>query len=137
MYRLFFITCIFLLTVLSLNADLAIIVNKANAITEISQLDIQNIYSGKKTSWDDGKPIEAAFLTNNEATDIFLKDIIKKTLPQYTNFWKKAVFTGTGNPPKEFNSPDEMKKFISSNANALGFILNSHVDNTVKKIEIK
>ncbi len=137
MYKNILMTIILAFIMVGLNADLAIIVNKSNTITEISQLDMQNIYSGKKTTWDDGKPIEAVFLTSNQATDIFLKDVIKKTLPQYTNFWKKAVFTGTGNPPKEFSSAEEMKKFVSTNPNALGFISSSQLDNTLKQIEIK
>lgn len=137
MYRLLFISIILMLIAVNLNADLVIVVNKSNTVNEISQLDIQNIYSGKKTTWDDGSPVQAAFLTSTDARDVFLKDVIRKTLPQYTNFWKKAIFTGTGNPPTELNTPEEMKKFIASNSNAIGFLSSTYVDESIKSIEIK
>lgn len=117
-------------------ADYVIIVNKANGIGSISSTDLQNIYSGKKTTWSDGKNIAACF-NNGDAQADFLKEAIKKTLPQYQTFWKKAVFTGTGNPPKELGSDAAVKNYVANNPNAIGFISASSLDATIKKIDLK
>ncbi len=130
---------IILLFVLSVNLiaeNFVVIVNKANSASSISSADLQNIYSGKKSTWADGKSIVASF-NNGSAKDDFLKDGIKKTLPQYQTFWKKAVFTGTGTPPKELDSDAKVKEFVSSNPNAVGFISASALDASVKKLDIK
>jgi len=118
-------------------SDFIMIVNKANNTGEISSADLQNIYSGKKSSWPDGKGINATFNKQAGVSDDFLKDGIKKTLPQYQTFWKKAVFTGTGTPPKELDSDAAVKSYVAANQNAIGFISAGALDGSVKKLNIK
>lgn len=138
MKKIIFIVLTLLVSTMSLiAADFVVIVNKANASAGISSTDLQNIYSGKKSSWADGKGIMATFNNHPDARDTFLKEGIKKTLPQYQTFWKKAVFTGTGTPPKEFDSDTAVKNFVASNPNAIGFISAGSLDGSVKKLEIK
>jgi len=120
-----------------LAGDYVVIVNKSNPTGSISSADLQNIYSGKKSSWADGKDISASFNNNSSARDAFLKEGIKKTLPQYQTFWKKAVFTGTGTPPKEHDSDSAVKNYVSSNSHAIGFISSTSLDSSVKKLDIK
>lgn len=130
------IILLFLLSANLIADNYVVIVNKANSASSISSADLQNIYSGKKSTWADGKSIFASF-NNGSAKDDFLKDGIKKTLPQYQTFWKKAVFTGTGTPPKELDNDAKVKDFVSSNPNAIGFISASALDASVKKLDIK
>lgn len=131
------ITILFCLTLLSLFAgDFVVVVSKSNPIGSISATDLQNIYSGKKTTWNDGKNIAPVF-NNGGVKDDFLKEVLKKTLPQYQTFWKKAVFTGTGNPPKEVDGDAAVKTFLGNNSLGIGFISEGSLDGSVKKIEIK
>ncbi len=48
--------------------------------------------------------------------------------------WSKIVFTGKGKPPKECKSSVEVKKVVSENVNAIGYIEKSAVDDSVKVI---
>ncbi len=66
---------------------------------------IARIYSGALKAWPDGSPVFA--------------------LDQ----------TGKGLPQKVVSADLEMKRLVATNRNAIGYILASQVDNTVKVIE--
>lgn len=121
MKRKLFIFVIFLVAPFIFASDIIIIVNKANDITSMSKNDIQKIYLGKKTTWDNGKTIKVAALRKGTIHDEFLKDFIKKAPSAFTLYWKKAVFTGTGTPPKFFDTESDLMKFISENPDAIGY----------------
>jgi len=44
------------------------------------------------------------------------------------------VFTGKGKSPKEYKSSAEVKKAVSENVNAIGYIEKAAADDTVKVI---
>ena len=72
----------------------------------------------------DGSPIRGEFY----------KKVLEKEPSQVQAIWAKIVFTGKGKPPKEYKSSAEVKKAISENVNAIGYIEKSAVDDSVKVI---
>ena len=48
--------------------------------------------------------------------------------------WARVIFTGKGLPPKVFDPDAEVKKVVSSNKNAIGYIRASSVDSSVKVV---
>ncbi len=126
-----------LLSTLIFAEDFAVIVNKGNAVSSISKADLENLFLGKKTSFDGGAKANLAILKEGPAHEAFLKEIMKKNSLQFSTYWKKAVFTGTGTPPAEFASDEKIKAFVASTPGAIGYVSAGEVDGTVKKITIK
>ena len=56
---------------------------------------------------------------------------------KFSTFWIKAVFTGTGKPPKEVKTADAVKAFIKENPKAVGYVAAAGLDDSVKQITIK
>ncbi len=115
----------------------AVIANKANSTDSFSARDLKQIFLGKKTTWPDSKKIVVGVLKKGPVHKKFLKEIVKKNVKQFSTFWVKATFTGTGDPPKSFSTDAELKDFVKANPTAIGYIPQSLMDDTIKKIEVK
>ena len=48
--------------------------------------------------------------------------------------WQQNIFSGNGLPPKIVSPDSAMKHLVASNRNAIGYILASQVDASVKVI---
>jgi hypothetical protein len=62
---------------------------------------------------------------------------VSKTAAQFSSFWKQAIFTGKGTPPKAFASEAELIKFVGETPGAIGYVTTNDVPATVKVITIK
>ncbi len=120
----------------ALAADYVIITNKANPVTALTAKEIKNYYLGKQTSWSDGSKVTVYTQKGSDVHQPFLKQLVRKTPQQYATYWKKSLFTGTGLPPKDFNSDDEMKQAVSAQPGSIGYISASALDGSVRKLDI-
>lgn len=118
-------------------AGVAMIVNKANPVDQLPVEDVRNIFLGKKTTWADGRILSFVVQEGTEVHKIFTAEIMDKTVQQYDLYWKRAMFTGTGMAPKAFKNDDEVKAYVASRINAIGYVNAGSVDHTVKKIIVK
>ena len=113
----------------SASAETVVIVNKANPATRMFSEQASQFFLGKSTMFTpfdqaEGSPIRADFY--HKAAD--------KDPAQVKAIWSKIVFTGKGTPPKEYSSNAEVKKAVAADPRALGYIVKSAVDDTVKVI---
>jgi ABC-type phosphate transport system substrate-binding protein len=77
-------------------------------------------------------PVEQA--ENSAIRAEFYKKVLEREPGQVQAIWSKIIFSGKGKPPKECKSSAEVKKIISENVNAIGYIEKSAVDDSVKVI---
>ena len=64
----------------------------------------------------------------------FYKKVLEKEPSQVKAIWSKIVFSGKGKAPKEYKSSAEVKKVVSENPNAIGYIEKSAADDSVKVV---
>jgi hypothetical protein len=69
-----------------------------------------------------GNPIGFVILKEDTAYAAFLRAYVSKTITQYTNYWKKQVFTGKGRMPKMFENAAEMIEYIASHDGVISFL---------------
>jgi len=69
---------------------------------------------------------------SNPTRELFYTKVTGKSAAQIKAAWSRLVFSGKATPPKELASSDAVKKTVTSNPNALGYIEKSAVDSTVK-----
>ena len=117
--------------------ELAVIVNPSTDVSSLTRSKLKNIYLGKKSSWGDGSAINFSILNSGPVHTAFLKTYVKKSPSQFSTFWKKAVFTGTGTPPKQLNNEKAMLDFVANNPGAIGYIDKANINDSVKEINIK
>lgn len=114
--------------------NVIVIVNKNNHNAVDKQL-VAKIYNGEVKGWESGEPIAALDLPeDNPVTASFCNDIIGKKISHMKMVWAQMMFSGQALPPKQVASDDEMKKEVSSNIDAIGYIKASSLDDTVKAV---
>jgi ABC-type phosphate transport system substrate-binding protein len=134
MKRKLLVFALLLITPFIFAGDFSVVVNKANDVSSISKGDLKKIYLGKKTTWPNGNTIKVAALKKGPAHTAFLKAVVKKAPSAFSLLWKKAVFTGTGNPPKFFDNEADLLKYIEDTPGAIGYA--SVTSSSVKEITV-
>lgn len=114
--------------------DMVIIVNKSNN-NPVDKAMIAKIYDGKFKSWPSGGAVSYLSLPENDPEmGKFCKEFMGKSLSHMKMVWAQMMFSGQALPPKQVASDAEMKKVVSGNVNAIGFIKASSVDDSVKVV---
>ena len=127
-YIFVFISC-------SAFADVAVIVNSANA-SALTDKEISRIFLGKNKKFANGNAVKAANLKNGNATrEEFETKVLKKTSYQIKSYWAKLMFSGKAKPLKKLASDADVISFVAANPNAIAYIDASKVSDKVKVIK--
>ncbi|MGS0740345.1 phosphate ABC transporter substrate-binding protein [Glaciimonas sp. GG7] len=114
-------------------ADIVAIVAARSAVNTLSQNQIADIFLGKTNHFPNGEQaIPFDQVEGSIAREEFYAKLTGKTAPQLKAYWSKLIFTGRGQPPKDFANSSEVKKHVVANPNAIGYIEKSMVDSSVK-----
>lgn len=116
--------------------DYALIANKNVPISSLSKTDVQSIFLGEKTKWDDGSTIEFAVMGSGDFHKSFLKDVIGKTQSQFDSYWMRMVFAGKARALKPFSKVKEVIKFVANHPDAIGYVPVGEVHASVNAIAI-
>ncbi|MCF6310076.1 MAG: substrate-binding domain-containing protein [Sulfurimonas sp.] len=118
-------------------AEVAVIVNPQNLVSEISVKDLKHIYRTKKTTWSTGEKIEVVNLKKEDSVRVkFSNVILKKTPAKMEKYYLKRALKGKGQAPKLLNSSSDIKEFVKNNKGAIGYIDVNDVDDEVKVLSI-
>ena len=116
-------------------ADVVAVVSAKNPVTSLSKHQITDIFLGKVNRFPEGH--KAVPIDQNEgsvAREEFYLKFSDKSPAQIKAFWSKIIFTGRGQPPKEVSNDAEVKKFIAKHPDAIGYIDQKLLDDSVKVI---
>ena len=118
-------------------ADYKVVANKTVSAGSLSKSELQAIFLGEKSKWDDGKPIKIVVLEEGEAHKAFLQSVVGKTPSQFENYWKKLIFTGKAAAPKSFGDTSALVDFVASHSGTIGYVSADQSTGSVKSISIK
>jgi hypothetical protein len=79
-------------------------------------------------------PTPVSFGEKNPLRDEFYSKACKKDPAQVQSILGKLLFTGTGTPPSEVDSPAAMKKTVAGDPNAVGYLDKKDLDGSVKAV---
>lgn len=117
--------------------DVVIIANSDVPAASLAAADIQNIYLGNKTSWENGSKINFITMQEESIEDAFLKAYVGRSSAQYKTYWKKQVFTGKGKMPQSVGSDQEMVDLVSGTSGAIGYVSAGADRDNAKTISIQ
>jgi len=114
------------------HAEYVVIVNANNSAT-VTQQDVKNLYLAKAKAFSDGA--EAKPVNQKEGSSIreqFDNEVAGKSSSQMKAYWAKLVFTGKAVPIEELSDDSSVVANVSQNANAIGYVEKSSVNDGVK-----
>jgi hypothetical protein len=120
------------------SAELAVVVNKSVSLETVSASDLRLMILGEKSKWPDGKPVIVVETSPESAEKALqLKTVFKMSDAALKRYYMQAAFTGKDIlPPKELASAAALKQFVARTPGAIGCILASDADDTVKVIKV-
>lgn len=114
--------------------DIVVIVNKDNP-NAIDLAYVARIYTGAAMRWPDGSPVFALDQAEESAARAqFAAAVVGRSVPALRGIWSQNIFAGKGLPPKVASPDSAMKRLVAQNRHAIGYVLASQVDDTVKVI---
>ena len=112
--------------------DFAVIVNKENT-SPVDKETVAKIYTGELKSWNDGAPVVAIDLPeSNPVRASFSTEVLGKAVGNVKALWAQMIFSGKALPPKQVASDEDVKKLVSANKGAIGYVKQSSVDDSVR-----
>ncbi|MBU0965542.1 MAG: substrate-binding domain-containing protein [Proteobacteria bacterium] len=118
-------------------ADFAVVVNKENPVEILDRDEVKKIFLGRKTFWPNGQGIDVVLQEEGEVHQSFVLEILHKSPRQFQMYWKLALFSGTGIPPKQQSDDQAVKAAVSADPKMIGYIDIRQLDDTIKKILLK
>lgn len=117
------------------SAQVAVIVNPKNSTSSMTADQVSAIFLGKTSTLPSGATAAPADQSESAAIrETFYTKVTGKQSAQVKAAWSRLVFSGKGTPPKEFANSAEVKKFVASNPDAIGYVEKSAVDASVKVV---
>jgi ABC-type phosphate transport system substrate-binding protein len=115
--------------------DLVVIVNSKNASASMTANEVSAVFLGKSAALPSGGV--AAMVdqpSGGPINDQFYSKVAGKSGPQVKAIWSRLAFSGKAIPPKELATSADVKKFVASNADGIGYIEKAAVDSSVKVV---
>ena len=113
--------------------EVVIVVNPNSKLLEADVSKVKKIFLGKLKYTDSGEKIQPIDLKlGGKIRSEFYEKIVNKSNSQLKAYWSIQIFTGRGVPPKEAQSQEEIKKLISNNVDAIGYLDSKNIDSRVK-----
>ena len=116
-------------------AQVAVVVNPKSPLATMTADQVSGIFLGKSNTLPSGATAMPTDLPDSAPTrELFYTKVTGKSTAQVKAAWSRLVFSGKATPPKELASSAEVKKFVASNPDAIGYIEKSAVDSSVKVV---
>jgi ABC-type phosphate transport system substrate-binding protein len=116
-------------------ADVVAVVSAKSDIKALTANQVADIFLGRVSRFPNGLlavPIDRR--DGSPERDQFYIKIAGKTPAQVKAYWSKIIFTGRGQPPKAVLTDLDVKKIISMNTAAIGYIDAALLDDSVRAL---
>ena len=117
-------------------AEIFIIVNKSVPDHTLSERDVKNIFLGRKIKWSNNKTLVFVVIKESDIHRSFCKRYLGKTSSQFSAYWKRMLFAGTGYIPQEFNTESQMIEYVARTEGAIGYISFLPTNENIKVVTI-
>lgn len=114
-------------------ADVVVVVSAKSPVSSLTPLQIAKIFLGKLANFPgDGVAVPLDQAEGSAIKNEFYARVAGKDSAQLNAYWAKIIFAGDGQPPTVLAGDAAVKRAIASNPQAIGYIDESAVDNTVR-----
>jgi ABC-type phosphate transport system substrate-binding protein len=118
--------------------SLAIVVNRANPVDNMSFSELRKIFLGRRSHWSNGRRIAVVMLDYGQPErETVLERIYQMDENGYRNYFLRGMFRGeVFISPKTLATSTVVRKFVFNAPGAIGYMRDSDVDDSVKVVKI-
>ena len=129
-------SAVLLLASLACAQDVMIVVNSSVPVSQITETQLRDIFTGVRTRFDNGTRAVPVMLKGGPVHEVFLNRHVGDTPDEFRVRWRKAVFTGQGSMPKECRSEAELLNYVEATPGAIGYVSRLSGSSTVKLMTV-
>lgn len=129
-------SAVLLLASLACAQDAMIVVNSSVPVSQITETQLRDIFTGVRTRFDNGTRAVPVMLKGGPVHEVFLHRHVGDTPDEFRVRWRKAVFTGQGSMPKECRSEAELLNYVEATPGAIGYVSRLSGSSTVKLMTV-
>ena len=119
-------------------ADVVPVVSAKTPVVALSKNQLADIFLGKAVRFPDGRPAVPIDQAEGTATrEEFYLVFAGKSPAQLNAHWSKVIFTGRGQPPREFANSSQVKKRLGEDPGTIGYIEQEAVDASVRVVPVQ
>jgi ABC-type phosphate transport system substrate-binding protein len=120
----------------ALGQDVVIVSNKDVNVSQISNAQLRDIFTGVRSRFEDGKRAIPVLLKGGPAHEVFLRKHVGDSPIEFRARWQKAVFIGQGSMLKEFNSEAALLGYVAATPGAIGYVSRVSEADAVKVLSV-
>jgi len=106
----------------SAGQDIVIVVNKRSSVSQITVLQLREIFTGARSKFSDGGRAIPVLLKGGPVHEVFLHHYLGDSPEEFRVRWRKAVFTGQGAMLKEFSTEAALLEYVAATPGAIGYV---------------
>ena len=114
-----------------------VVVNKSVPVTDFSAADLQAVFSMQKRNWPGQRQIKVFTLPDSSQTHSdFVKHSLGMFVHQIRRIWDRMTYSGTGVPPVELSSEEEMIEKIATTPDAIGYLSSKPKNESIRVVNV-
>jgi ABC-type phosphate transport system substrate-binding protein len=137
MTRVFKIILFSFLQTACLRAEPVFVANSKVPENALSSETVDGILKGRIKRWPNGGLVRLATLKSGDLHETVLSTYAAMNVGQFSNNWRRIVFSGNGSLPQAFSSEQELVSYVANTDGALGYVDSANVGPGVKVIKIE
>ncbi|XLZ71888.1 phosphate ABC transporter substrate-binding protein [Massilia sp. SR12] len=116
-------------------AELVVIVSARSPVTALRAEQVADIFLAETRRFPDGGEAVALDLPiGAPLRDEFYLKVANRTPALMKAYWTKKIFTGRGQPPRELQNSQAVRKLVADNPTLIGYIERSALDASVRPV---
>jgi ABC-type phosphate transport system substrate-binding protein len=126
-----------LLVATQAGAEMVVIVNKANPVSQISAIKLAQYYRGELALWGEGTKVIPVDLSERDPLAVrFTETILKMNMQTKQQMWTAKLLAGKGSPPMQYKDEAAVVSFVASEPGAIGYVSKGSVNDSVKVLTV-
>jgi len=119
-------------------ADVAIVVNSANPVSNLTLSELRKIYFGDRQYWKGNLPVLLLMRSHGaRERGVVLRVVFEMTEERYTKYWvAKVMRAEVSDPPASLYSFGMLQEGVRGNPGAIGYVNVNEVRSGVKVLRI-
>ena len=117
------------------HADIAVIVNAANPVKQMSSQQVSDLYLGRTRNFPGGEYALVFDLPRDDTLrEKFFSSLVGMSPQQVNAYWSRLMFTGQVLPPQAMPNDRAVLDIVRRNPGAVGYVKNDGLDTSVRAV---
>ncbi len=109
----------------------AIVVSKASAVQTMTAEEAQRVFTGRQRNLN-GQTLTVLYQQSGPTREEFNQKILGRTGPELSSYLAALIFTGRAVAATEVDNDAQVKQTLAANPNAVGYISDAAIDDSVR-----